>query len=302
MPLSHLTVNQEGQELKTHGTIALPIAIYNDDLLIEPVPYHWHNELEAFVVHKGQSLVKINNETITLNTNDAFFINSGVLHACFDLSDTHCQYHSLVFHHRLISGSLESVFYHKYIEPIITNTKLPYLHFKSDNPWHLEIINIIDQIYTLIKNNVEDYELEVRHLLTRMIYLINKHQDHHINIVSNQDLKASERIKIMLEYIHDHYNDKITTQDLMDVANISESEVLRVFHKTINKTPIQYLKEYRILKACELLKDTNQKTIDIAFNTGFNDASYFNKIFKQTKGLTPLEYRTKHRKKQKGSL
>ena len=88
----------------------------------------------------------------------------------------------------------------------------------------------------------------------------------------------------------------------MDVANISESEVLRVFRKTINKTPIQYLKEYRILKACELLKDTNQKTIDIAFNTGFNDASYFNKIFKQTKGLTPLEYRTKHRKKQKGSL
>ena len=42
MPLSHLTVNQEGQELKTHGTIALPIAIYDDDLLIEPVPYHWH--------------------------------------------------------------------------------------------------------------------------------------------------------------------------------------------------------------------------------------------------------------------
>ena len=35
MPLSHLTVNQEGQELKTHGTIALPIAIYNDDLLIK---------------------------------------------------------------------------------------------------------------------------------------------------------------------------------------------------------------------------------------------------------------------------
>ena len=108
---------------------------------------------------------------------------------------------------------------------------------------------------------------------------------------SIRNLRNADRIKTMLQYIQMHFSETITISTLARVALISESEVLRCFHRTIHSTPNQYLKQYRIQKACQMLIDTDMTSIDIAFQCGFQSSSYFTKTFREQIGCTPLEYR-----------
>lgn len=67
------------------------------------------------------------------------------------------------------------------------------------------------------------------------------------------------------------------------------------FRNMTGKTPFEYLNNYRVEQAGELLLSTDMMVAKIAGNCGFNDASYFSKIFRRHKGETPHNYRKKHK-------
>ena len=74
-----------------------------------------------------------------------------------------------------------------------------------------------------------------------------------------------------------------------------ESECCRCFARTLQMTPFEYLMKYRILEATKKMIETikNPMSIaDIALSVGFNNVSYFNKLFKKFLGCTPTYYRT----------
>ena len=98
----------------------------------------------------------------------------------------------------------------------------------------------------------------------------------------------------MLQYIHNHFGEEITIDNIAASAAISKSECLRCFHNTIGTTPIQYLKNYRIERAAELLTDTEDKVVDLGIQCGFQDMSYFARAFRKVKGYTPTEWREKN--------
>ena len=72
---------------------------------------------------------------------------------------------------------------------------------------------------------------------------------------------------------------------------LSESACLRSFRQLLGTTPIQYVKQYRIEKAAELLLSTSMKTGEVGVECGFADTSYFTKTFREMKNCTPKEYR-----------
>lgn len=99
------TVDRDHRELLRHGTAAFPVGCYHDDLHQADVIWHWHEELEAGLVTQGSALVTIGSRTEHLRTGDAFFINTGVLHAARPGPAGPCRLHSLVFHPRLVGDS-----------------------------------------------------------------------------------------------------------------------------------------------------------------------------------------------------
>ena len=66
---------------------------------------------------------------------------------------------------------------------------------------------------------------------------------------------------------------------------------IALFKKFTNFTPMEYLTNYRVERACELLKPTDKTVAEIAFDCGFSGNSYFGEIFKRSMGITPKEYR-----------
>ena len=115
MPIStcNIIIDKHGQEVATHGSIAFPIACYDDDININPVPWHWHEELEAVFVTEGALLLGCGNEQYVVHAGEGFFINTGIPHGCSAYQSESCRIHSIVFHPKLVGGAQDSVFFSK---------------------------------------------------------------------------------------------------------------------------------------------------------------------------------------------
>lgn len=95
----------------------------------------------------------------------------------------------------------------------------------------------------------------------------------------------------MLQYIQEHYDGELTLAKIAESAAVSENECLRCFRSMIGSTPIRYVKQLRVQRAAELLVSTDRRISDIGAECGFQEMSYFAKIFRELKGCTPSEFR-----------
>lgn len=92
-------------------------------------------------------------------------------------------------------------------------------------------------------------------------------------------------------YIHEHYIEDLSLDKIARHIKISPTYLSRIFSQEHGKGIQEYLTELRIQKAKQLLAETDCKIYEIAANVGYQDAIYFNKLFKRRTGKTPKEYR-----------
>lgn len=291
LPECNTTVDKTGRELLVHGTTAFPIACYQDDFQKMDVPWHWHEEWEAVVITQGTCTVAAGNHRTILSAGEGFFINSSVLHGCWDLDNSGCMFHSMVFHPRLVGGSLDSVFHQDYVKPL---TDAPALEFISLHPsisWQKTALDAIEDAWQHCVREKPDYVFQVRASLSQLVVMLHNNIPRSLPAPRSKSLRDSQRIKAMLSCIHDRYGCDLDTQTIAAAACISESECLRCFRSTIGITPIQYLKQYRIQQAARLLISSHDRISDIASRCGFQDMSYFTRAFREQIGMTPTNYR-----------
>lgn len=95
----------------------------------------------------------------------------------------------------------------------------------------------------------------------------------------------------IVSYIHEHYTEPLSIQDLADRAMLSQYHFIRIFKKETGFTPHEYIRNIRLSTAKYMLKTTQLPVKDICFRTGFSNESVFCTAFKKDLGLTPSEYR-----------
>lgn len=286
--------DEEKQELTRHGTILFPVQQFHDDFSInDTVDWHWHHEFEAAIVHTGHITAYINQKAYELSVGDGFFINSDVLHSDTDLERT-CVLDAIVFHPRLIYGSHDCIFWEKYVDPIISNRSFEGIPLYHDDPESQPLLTLIRKAVDLTDEKPDGYELFVRNHLSELIYQIYKLQPQYKTGLSNTAIRNEQRIKTMITFIEEHFQTNITLQDIANSAYISKSESIRCFNNLIKRTPIQFLKEYRLQKAEKLIVSTDMSISDIAYSCGFTEMSYFTRSFRKLYKETPTQYRKKN--------
>ena len=287
-------VDATGREQVVHGSADFPIACYFNDLVQFPVMMHWHEELEAGIVTEGTAVISFGSEKHTLRSGEGFFINSGVLHDACPLDGRGCQIHSMVFHPRLVSGSTDSVFHRRYLRPLLEDPTLDHILFLRSDADDQEALKAIDSAWNALRTESPGYEFAARSALSKLIWKLHNLQPDRKSNPGSKSLRDSERIKLMLSYIHQHYSHTISTKSIAAAASVSESECLRCFRSTIGTTPIQYLKQHRLRQAAMQLLGTSDKISEIAEQCGFQDMSYFTKSFREAEGCSPSDYRKMH--------
>ncbi len=291
---SSFCVDQSNQEQQKHGTAAFPAACYLDDLEQSSVSWHWHEELEVIVVAEGEALVVVGTRTYIVRAGDGLLISTGTLHSCQAEPGSGCRLHSLVFHPRLVGGSMESIFYQKYVLPVTENLAGDGIFFHMDMPWQAEALLAAEAAWQAGVQEPACYELRMRSCLSELLAAVCAHLPANRTAPNAKSLRKEKRIKQMLRFIQEHYAEELNTASIAAAASISESECLRCFHAVIKTTPIQYLREYRMERAARFLSEGSDHITEIAARCGFQDVSYFTKTFRRLKGCTPKEYRQTH--------
>lgn len=108
-----------------------------------------------------------------------------------------------------------------------------------------------------------------------------------------QRSRQAEHVEQAVRYIEEHYAYPITVEDVAQFAGVCRSHLYRMFRKVLKKSPKDYLEEYRIRQACQLLGETDLPIAAVAHSVGYEDNLYFSKAFKKCKGQTPTGYRKK---------
>ena len=99
----------------------------------------------------------------------------------------------------------------------------------------------------------------------------------------------SDRVEQAVRYIEEHYSYPISIEDIAGYTGVCRSYLYRMFRKVLKKSPRDYVEEYRIRQACQLLGETNLPVTTIAHSVGYEDPLYFSKAFKKNIGRAPSD-------------
>ena len=103
--------------------------------------------------------------------------------------------------------------------------------------------------------------------------------------------KAEGRINKVCQYIQRHSAEDLPLQKIAALVNLSESAFCKFFKRTTGKTFSDYLVDIRVGHACHLLSESDDPVSEIAYRSGFDSLTYFNRVFLRKKGLRPREFR-----------
>lgn len=313
------------KETKPHGSSSFPIAAYHaffpenhafsDDAAYYLFNAHWHEEFELCYLPYGNCTFCIDGKCYSLQEGDAILVPSNALHWAYKLGcRTPSAYTALVFHPSMFTGYASDAVNTKYVSPVINGELLidPLLSRKI--PWQSEAIDRLLSIFEFFDNGAcEDNpnsvvysefflhkdkkgaELKIKSLLFDLWYLCIQHAMQ--GIPENcRSRKHQEQINQAIQYIHTHYNEKFTLNELASSVYMSKDYFSHIFKEYTRSQPFTYLNSYRVRKSIELLDHTDYKIIEIANLCGFEHVSYFNRKFSELMKCTPSEYRRNRRK------
>lgn len=287
----NITTDDTLRETVRHGNSSYPFAYYVEDVWqfdFHCIDWHWHHELEFLSMAEGSQLCLVGTEKFELPQGFGLFVNSGVLHR-FEAAERVLM-PNIVFSPTLLADE-KSLIYEKYVRPVIRSAAACQI-LDPHIGWQDKVLRSLTEIYALQEGPDEKKELQTMQSLLQMWDILYEHLDLTFDASASRRMNHKQaRLRIMMQYIHDHYREELTLEEIAASASIGKSGALHIFQSAIHMPPVAYLIQFRLTRAAELLHTTENSVSSIAEETGFASAGYFCRKFKERYGITPNEYR-----------
>lgn len=250
---------------------------------------HWHDDLQFIYALEGQVDIVTPDRSATITSGEGIFINSGVIHLVQRAGT--CRYKSFIFPKRLITfypGSPAATM----VDRLAGNPAVP-VYTIDRRPCNQGLLHHLKSLSELGQGATPESAyrilIELCTLWLELDTAVGPHRP------DSPDRLTDRRLRTFLNYIEEHYAEPLALDELAQSAHVSKSECLRCFKTSLQTTPHRYLVEYRLARAAELLRSTDEPVGAIARGVGFGQQSHFGKCFKAKTGVTPAEYRAQHR-------
>ena len=274
---------------------------------------HWHDAVEIIVPIRGHMVYSINGELVHLDENNGVFINSNQIHYGFSADNTDYLFHALCivdgtfilfFFLTSAAGGTGTALWHplilcatnsiekNYVKPITDNAAIPYIRLNREIDWEKTIMDDACELNAQLY--APSAPLALQSLIFKMWKTIFDNTAHEEDDSSHVSPQLSI-LKDMLSYVHEHYPEKISLNDIANAGKISISSCNTIYKKYLKESPIKHLLNYRLMKSCELLIENALSVTEIAFDVGFANTSYYIDTFKKRYGCTPNEYRKRNK-------
>lgn len=261
-----------------------------DKYLDPTIPWHWHNTVELFYMESGCLEYVTPSGKFTFPAGSGGFVNANILHTSriTQSRDPNIQLLHL-FDPALLSGEHGSRMETKYILPLTTSPCVEMIPLYPEDPAQAELLRLILQAFQL-SDQEWGYEFRLRHQLTEIwlkLYALARHTMERQTGSHSTD----DKVKAMMIHIHEHFQDPITVDELAGAAHVSRRVCFRLFRENLHMTPVEYMRSFRLRKACQMLTESRESITQIAYLCGLGSSSYFGKIFRERFGCSPAEYR-----------
>lgn len=224
---------------------------------------------------EGSGWISVNGKTVNVNENQYFIIPKNLPHS---YGSNKQKPWSIYWIHFLGTISKEYT----------SLTKNPQTIFPSNIDRIDNRLELFEEMFQNLemgfsKENIQYANICLLHFLASFKFL-----DQYRQIRKNND---SDYLLQSIRYMRSHISLSITLEELARNGNLSISQFSLVFKRKTGKSPLEYLIQLRIQKACQLLDNSTLKIKDIAVKVGYQDPYYFSRIFTKVIGISPRDYR-----------
>lgn len=233
---------------------------------------HAHPFTELFYIINGKGEFWIDNERISVSSNDLIIINPNVEHT----------------------------------EKAMTNAPMEYIVFgvdglactfhETENYGHFSYTSVQNRLIYLSRLMMQEFmekepgfDVICQNILQVLFLYISREQQ--ISLRAADNFLLSRECAAAKRYMDANYSKNITLDTLAEITHTNKYYLAHSFTECIGESPIHYLMNRRIQAGKDLLLNTNHSILQIAESTGFSSQSYFSQAFKKETGMTPQKFR-----------
>jgi len=249
--------------------------------------WHFHPELELVYVNGGSGRRHIGHHLSYFNDGDLIFIGSNLPHHGFTDRLTGNRKETVVqMREDFLGSGFFSIPEMAPVQQLLDRAKQG-LAFHGDAKYHLG-----NRLEGLAELDKYDRLLELITILKEMALAPEYEILNAQTVTLEVQQKDSDRINTIYEYVQQHYKGPISLEEMAGKVHMTVPAFCRYFKKHSDKTFTRFVNELRVMQVCKLLSETTLPVTEICLESGFNNFSNFNKLFKEITGNNPSTYRS----------
>lgn len=258
-------------------------------------PAHYHSYIEILYGISGTYEVVLNGKYHKFTKGDLVLINSKEVHQINSCYEEGGKYIVLRFEPEVIYSNMFNNHLHlKYVLPFILETSNHQKVIKADVIGSTFIPELLYEITKEFQTETFGYELAIQNHIGRIFLWILRYFHETSSEFMQSDLADLELIKRLqpsLDYVLDHFNEEIKATHMASLCSMSPSYFSRTFNSQMRMNFNEYINYVRIMEAEKLLVSTTMNITEVSNAVGFSTTSYFIKLFKVYKKISPKQFR-----------
>jgi AraC-like DNA-binding protein len=269
-----------------------PFRLLHDPKLNHLFYWHFHPELELVDIEGASAKRHVGNHISEYQESDLVLIGPNIPHLNFDHGVT-TTYRKEVLHFKssFKDNIVESLPELQQVNRLLDLSKYGIAFYGKTKVKAGELMKRLHLLEPF------DYFMTIMQLL-RLLAKSNEFELlHKTPFVNKYSYKEQKRIRKIYGFIDEHYQSKISLNEVADLCSLSKAAFCRYFKKATGSTFIEFLNQYRISQAKRLLLK-GKNVSEACYDCGFESMSYFNRSFKKITGENPSVFKKRYNKKE----
>ncbi|MBD2844062.1 helix-turn-helix transcriptional regulator [Paenibacillus sp. IB182496] len=258
---------------------------------------HSHEFIELVYVASGEAVHHYNGRSYRVSQGDVFVIAEGAVHYYEVSGRKPLKVCNVLFLTGLLASELKEMskvtpfvdFF--YLEPFLREATpfQPHLYLHPGECVELE--EYLESFIRELNEKRMGYQIKIKAMMIDFFVYLSRCYERHLDGADPQSSQDDDAMQYICHFIRRHYAENFSVEQMSQLCGMSKGKFSSLFKKTTGTTFIDYRNEYRVELGRKLLRSGEGSIADISQQLGFEDSSFFNRMFKRYTGSTPSAYR-----------
>lgn len=270
--------------IRNYPNKSLPCSVSSSKSLSITQEIHYHDYYQIYYVNKGSLIHHVSGHYIRLMRGDCFIVPPYMAHK-IEINPTSSSFYSFSFFESFLPEYIKEQQNIKKLFSVLTPTGILGRLVLSSG----ELIRVDELMRFAMEEftaSEPGYDCVLQGILASILILLSRTYER-----EEPEFKHNAAILACMEYINQHFSEKLTTKDIAGQLYFSEATFYRTFKRMTGHSFKEYLTMIRIRHACTLLRDKSEPIFVIAAKCGYGNYSAFYRAFLQEMQVSPIEYR-----------